>query len=162
MKKLLSRIDEVLGIRKGCSAALAEEGGVTLSRRKSLFGTTVSEPPTDWLQSYFSKAPLVVIWSSDFCAVASLPLLSLNCDLIELVPFCCWMLKVSVATRWPRTKIPKEPESTVCAAAGFSFLSPAWAGIMATSKETESRAAARIPDRNFTPSLLVRCGFRSS
>src|SRR5437588_12128599 len=44
-----------------------------------------------------------------------------------LTPCPCCTVKVSVTTRCTLTKIPNEPESTICAPAGFalSFLSPA-------------------------------------
>src|SRR5437899_5689811 len=50
-KKLLSRMAELLGIRKGCSAGFEDEAVVIFSSRNSLLGNTVSEPPEDWLHS---------------------------------------------------------------------------------------------------------------
>jgi len=41
---LLSRISDVLGIRKGCSAGLGDEAVVIFSSRNSSFGVTTSEP----------------------------------------------------------------------------------------------------------------------
>src|ERR1700728_1055580 len=81
------------------------------------------------------------------------------------MPFCCSILKVSVATRWPLTKMPNEPESTVRAAAGLglSFLSAAWAPAKAARAEAKITAAARrIPVSNFTRLLLVRWAARFS
>src|SRR6266567_7561431 len=76
-----------------------------------------------------------------------------------LLPFCCSMLKVSVATRGPRITIPNEPESTVCVDAGFalSFLSAPYAPADARQEAKISATAWRIDVSNFTRLLLVRC-----
>src|SRR5437763_16586002 len=57
------------------------------------------------------------------------------------------MVKVSVAKRWPLMKMPKEPESTACRGAAFSFsfsfLSLARAGsaaVHAITKHTKTSA----------------------
>src|SRR5215469_1703775 len=61
------------------------------------------------------------------------------------------MENVSVATRWPPTKIPSEPESTIWPSLGLLSLSPA------TAIMGRSRRAAPIlkDDPNFTSPLLV-------
>src|SRR5215467_577708 len=110
MKKLLSRMAEVLGNRNGCSAALAALGAMVFSIRNSSLGRTVIDPPDDWLQSYLISSPEGVISRSDFCVTGSLPS-TLTCDLMMLAELCCWMVNVSVATRFWLTKTPKAPES---------------------------------------------------
>src|ERR1700689_1755695 len=69
------------------------------------------------------------------------------------------MWKVSVATRWPLTKIPNEPESTIgLTAFALSFLSAACAPAEATRVHPKTKASARrIPVSNFTRLLLVPC-----
>src|ERR1700736_5467822 len=80
-----------------------------------------------------------------------------------LAPFCCSILKVSVATRYPLMKTPNEPESTIWAGAGFalSFLSTALAAGKAAKAEAKTRATAPwIRVSNFTRLLLVPCARR--
>src|ERR1700678_864467 len=124
MKKLLSRIAEVLGIKNGCSADFEEAVVVIFSSRNSFFGVTCRAPLPS-LQSYRTNWPLAVISSSDFCAELEFSD-SCNCDLTMLMPFSWCTLEFSVTTRWPLTKTPNDPESTVWLDAAFalSFLSP--------------------------------------
>src|SRR5579864_1213875 len=79
-----------------------------------------------------------------------------------LMPLCCSILKLSVATRWPLMKTPKEPESTVWRAGVFvlSFLSlsAAFAARNAVKDRAKMSAAVqRVRIANFTRLLLVRC-----
>src|SRR5258708_5823462 len=90
-----------------------------------------------------------------------------------LPPSACCTLKVSVTTRWPLMKTPKEPESIVWPGAGLdlSFLSLSEApsavrpatrpGNEAASKSnTAQRIPGIIPVVSFTRSLLLPCVLR--
>src|SRR5271165_3111092 len=109
-----------------------------------------------------------MISRSDFWVVASAPAVCLSCDLMMLVPFCWWMLKVSVTTRWPLMKTPNEPESTAGAEAGFDlsfFPSLGAAALVAagnaskTNKNPRTQPAALY---DFTRLLLILSGQRYS
>src|ERR1700691_1502051 len=125
-KKLLSRIADVLGIRNGCSAGLEDAAVVIFSSRNSLLGVTSREPLLS-LHSYFTNSAEPVICNSELWTAESEAPVPFSRDFTVLMPFSCCTLKVSVRTRWPLTKTPNEPESTICPPGfGLSFLSPAY------------------------------------
>src|SRR5580704_7685755 len=76
------------------------------------------------------------------------------------MPLSCCTLKVSVTTRWPRTKTPNEPESTCWGPFGRSFLSESLSE--AHNKAVHARTAT-APHRTrairFTAFLPVFRGF---
>src|SRR5215469_238556 len=101
------------GSRKGCSSGLSVGDFLMRSVRNSLAGTTVASalPGLCSLNWYLMISPPGESCSSDDCTDGS-PASVLNSDLATLPVGPCSISKVSVATRRPLTKTPKDPEST--------------------------------------------------
>src|SRR5215469_5662488 len=80
---------------------------------------------------------------------------------MTLLEFCCWIWKVSLATRWPLTKTPKVPESTYFDTPSLSFLSAREPAKAASDAAKANVTIPRILVSNFTRLLLVRRVSRS-
>src|SRR5262249_12889086 len=92
--------------------------------------------------------------NSDDCSACCSPCADLKTEETTLPSGPCLMAKVSVATRWPVVKTPKEPESTT-SAVDFS-LSFADSGIVTRTLEHRTRASLIEASRTVFNRMLLK------